>query len=212
MPAARHTPRSPGAKPSPPRQARPAKAARLERTAYHEAGHAVAAYLRHLRFTSISIVPSGGTLGRCEFSEAGMTIEFDVRTMARARRRVETLIVVSLAGVIAENVLTGRNNWRGAHADLHDAARYASYVTGSEDEMGAYVRWLWEHTRMLLKAPPCWLAVRRVAAALLHDHRIGERRARAIIAEALKPPPRRRPRAARRTVPRSPARRSAPAP
>lgn len=173
---------------------------RVERTAYHEAGHAVAAYLRHLRFTSISIIPYRGTLGRCEFSEAGVILDLDLRAMSRTRRRIETLIVVSLGGVIAECLLSGRNNWRGAHADLHDAARYASVVTGSEDELGAYVRWLWEHTRMLLSAPPCWLAVERLASALLDDHRVGERRARRIIADALKqgaPKPRRRRKRAR---------------
>jgi Peptidase family M41 len=176
--------RAPAKKPK--RRLLPRRPARVERTAYHEAGHAVAAYLRHLRFTSISIIPYRGTLGRCEFSEAGVILDLDLRAMSRTRRRIETLIVVSLGGVIAECLLSGRNNWRGAHADLHDAARYASVVTGSEDEMGAYVRWLWEHTRMLLSAPPCWLAVQRLASALLDDHRIGERRARRIIAEALK--------------------------
>lgn len=163
----------------------PHRPSRIERTAYHEAGHAVAAYVRRLRFTSISIIPYRGTLGRCEFSETPVIIDLKSPRIGHARRRVETLIIVSLAGVIAECLLTGRNNWRGAHADLHDAADYAAYVTGSEDELGAYVRWLWEHTRMLLAAPPCWLAVQGLAAALLEDRHIGERRARAIISEAI---------------------------
>jgi hypothetical protein len=159
---------------------------RIERTAYHEAGHAVAAYMRHLRFTGVSIVPSDSTLGRCEFIATSVTIDVKARALSRTRRHVETLIIISLAGVIAEGLLTGRTNWGGAHADLHDAARYASYVTGSEDELGAYVRWLWEHTRTLLSARPCWPAVREVAAALIADGHIGERRARRIIADALK--------------------------
>jgi hypothetical protein len=159
---------------------------RIERTAYHEAGHAVAAYLRRLRFTSISIIPYRGTLGHCEFSEAPVIIDLNAHSIGHARRRMETLIIVSLAGVVAECLLTGRHNWRGAHADLHDAARYASFVTGSDDELGAYVRWLWEHTKMLLGAPPCWLAIQQLAAVLIEDRRLGERRARAIIGEALK--------------------------
>jgi hypothetical protein len=185
---------------TPARRKTPHRPSRIERTAYHEAGHAVAAYLRHLRFTSISIVPYRGTLGRCEFSEAPIIIDLHAGTLQHTRRRIETLIIVSLAGVIAECLLTGRTNWRGAHADLHDAARYASFVTGSEDELGAYVRWLWEHTRMLLGAPPCWLAVQQLASALVEDRRVGERRARAIIADALKrgaPKPKRKARARR---------------
>jgi len=164
----------------------PRRPSRIERTAYHEAGHAVAAYLRRLRFTNISIVPYRGTLGRCEFSEAPVIVDLNAHSIERARRRIETLIIVSLAGGVAECLLTGRHNWRGARADLHDATHYASFVTGSDDELGAYVRWLWEHTRMLLNAPPCWLAVRQLAVVLVEDRRVGERRAREIITEALK--------------------------
>jgi hypothetical protein len=182
---------------TPPRRKPPRRPSRVERTAYHEAGHAVAAYLRHLRFTSVSIVPDRGTLGRCEFSEAPIVIDLSVPPTPHTRARVETLIVVSLAGVIAECLLTGRHNWRGAHADLHDAARYAESLAGSDAEASAYARWLWEHTRVLLSAPRCWLAVQRLAAALAEDGRVGERRARALIASALRPPARRPKRKAR---------------
>jgi hypothetical protein len=168
-----------------PRRTPPRRVSRIERTAYHEAGHAVAAYVRHLRFTSISIIPDRGTLGRCEFSETGVVIDPESGTQLRARRRIETLIIVSLAGVIAESLLTGRHNWRGAHADLHDATRYASFVTGNVEELRAYERWLWEHTRTLLGARPCWLAVQQLAVTLIEDRRIGERRARAIIGAAI---------------------------
>ena len=181
---------------TPPRR-KPRRPSRAERTAYHEAGHAVAAYLRHLRFTSVSIVPYRGTLGRCEFSEAPIIIDLSVPPSPRTRTRVETLIVVSLAGVIAECLLTGRHNWRGAHADLHDATRYAESLAGSDNEAGAYARWLWEHTRVLLSAPPCWLAIKQLAAALTAEGRIGERRARALIASALSQPPPRPKRKAR---------------
>lgn len=168
-----------------PRRKPPRRVPRIERTAYHEAGHAVAAYLRHLRFTSISIIPDRGTLGRCEFSESAVVIDPESGDQLRARTRIETLIIVSLAGVISESLLTGRHNWRGAHADLHDATRYASFVTGSAEELRAYERWLWEHTRMLLGARPSWLAVQQLAAALIEDRRVGERRARAIIRAAI---------------------------
>jgi len=181
------------------RRTAPRRVSRIERTAYHEAGHAVAAYVRHLRFTSISIIPDRGTLGRCEFSETAVVIDPESGGQLRARTRIETLIIVSLAGVISESLLTGRHNWRGAHADLHDATRYASFVTGSVEELKAYERWLWEHTRTLLEARPCWLAVQQLAAALIEDRRIGERRARAIIGAAIeRGTPHRRPKRRRR--------------
>lgn len=158
---------------------------RLEGTAYHEAGHAVAAYLRNRRFTSVSIVAERETLGQCVFGNKPGVIELDAESYRRTRDRIETLIIVALAGVLAECVLTGRHNWRGAHADLHDASDYASYVTGDEQELNAYLRWLWERTRNLLSARPHWAAVKALAAELLTSRRIGERRARQLIADAL---------------------------
>lgn len=184
---------------TPAKRAAPHRPSRIERTAYHEAGHAVAAYLRRLRFTSISVIPYRGTLGRCEFSEAPVIVDLNAHSIEQARRRIETLIIVSLAGGVAECLLTGRRNWRGAHADLQDAARYAAFITGSDDELGAYVHWLWERTTVLLSARPCWLAVQQLAEALVEDRRVGERRAREIIASALK-------RGARRTTRRTRAR------
>ena len=64
------------------------KPSRIERTAYHEAGHAVAAYLRHWRFTGISIVPDRYTLGRCFFSEREIvlrTLDQDPEPQPRKR-------------------------------------------------------------------------------------------------------------------------------
>jgi hypothetical protein len=166
-------------KPRKPRQSR------LQATAYHEAGHAVAAYLRNRRFTSVSIVAEHETLGQCVFGNQPGVIELDAESYRRTRDRIETLIMVALAGVLAECQLTGRHNWRGAHADLHDATDYASYVTGDEQELNAYLRWLWERTRNLLSARPHWAAVKALAAELLASRRIGERRARQLIAGAL---------------------------
>lgn len=179
MPKARPKPRTP-------------RRGGLEGTAYHEAGHAVAAYLRNRRFTAITIVPEGATLGRCEFSGGPTAIEFDAESYRRTRDRIETLIIVSLAGVVAESIITGRRNWLGAHADLHDASRYAAYVTGDETELGAYMNWLAERTRVLLSARPHWSAVKALASELLTSGTIGERRARQLIAEALSPKPKRR--------------------
>jgi hypothetical protein len=160
---------------------------RLEATAYHEAGHAVAAYLRNRRFTSISIIADGETLGQCVFGNKPGVIVLDAESYRRTRDRIETLIIVSLAGVLAECLLTGRRNWRGAHADLHDAAGYAAYVTGDEQELGAYIKWLWERTRNLLRQRRHWAAVKSLASELLVSRRVGERRARLVIAEALTP-------------------------
>ena len=183
-------------------KAKTRRPSRLEATAHHEAGHAVAAYLRNRRFTSVSIVSGGETLGQCVFGRKPREIHLDVESYGKTRERIETLIMVAMAGVIAEYLLTGRRNWRGAQSDLHDATNCAAYVVSDEREMRAYLRWLWERTRNLLSAEPHWSAVKALAAELLAGGRVGERRARQVIAAALSRRPavkRRRPAASRPT-------------
>ncbi len=145
----------------------------------------MAAYLRNRRFTRVSIVADRETLGKCIFDRRSGTLELDRESYGRTRERIETLIVVSLAGVVSESLLTGRKNRRGAHTDLRDAAHFAGYVVGDEQELNAYLRWLWARTRNLLRARPHWAAVRSLARALLANRSVGERRARQVIADAL---------------------------
>lgn len=78
---------------------------RLEATAYHEAGHAVATYLRNRRFTSVSIVAERETLGQCVFGNKPGVIALDAESYRRTRDRIETLIIVALAGVLASACL-----------------------------------------------------------------------------------------------------------
>jgi len=159
------------------------KPSRIERTAYHEAGHAVAAYLRHWRFTGISIVPDRYTLGRCFFSEREIVLR--TSRMRETRARLETLIVISLAGPVAEWLVSGRRNRRGALDDFAEAERYAACVTSSEEELRAYLTWLWEFTGNLMSAEPHWSAVKALASELAGRGEVGERRARQLIRDAL---------------------------
>jgi hypothetical protein len=169
--------------PSPTRPAARRKPARIQRTAYHEAGHAVAAYLRHWRFTGISIVPDRYTLGRCFFSQREIVLR--TSRMRETRARLETLIVISLAGPAAERLISGRTNRRGALDDVREAEAYASCVAGSEEELRAYMQWLWEFTNNLIGAEPHWSAVKALAAELVARGQVGERRAREVIRDAL---------------------------
>lgn len=165
------------------RRAAPPKPTRRERTAYHEAGHAVAAYLRHWRFTGISIVPDRYTLGRCFFSEREIVLR--TSRMEQTRSRLETLVVISLAGPVAERIISGRTNRKGALDDFREAEAYASCVVGSEEELRAYLRWLWEFTYNLVDTEPHWSAVKALAEELVERGDVGERRARGIIRDAL---------------------------
>jgi ATP-dependent Zn protease len=99
-----------------------AKISRLERTAYHEAGHAVAACIYHRRFRHATIVPNKeqGSLGHCLYTELHNfhpDMEQDRRTLAWIERE----ILVGLAGATALAHLTGRLTWEGASSDWRDA-------------------------------------------------------------------------------------------
>ena len=84
--------------------------AKLKRTAYHEAGHAVGAFVMSKRFKKVSIIPNpdGESLGRlsgCVWNSK-LNPEFDGG--ARLRHLVEAQIIIFLAGPVAEAKLTGR--------------------------------------------------------------------------------------------------------
>ena len=162
------------------------KVNKLERTAYHEGGHAVAAYLLKRRFTGISIVPDDddGSLGRCTYDKWRSKLNPEYDDGPVLRNLVETRVMTALAGIQAEAELTRRRNWVGANSDLRSAANLLSYISGSTAEHTAYQDWLWERTGSLIRDPQHWAMIQALASALLTQHLIGERKARAIIREA----------------------------
>src|SRR3990170_4851648 len=85
------------------------KPSRLERTAYHEAGHAVAAYKLRRRISRVSIVPDpeDGTLGHCSYSQLWNDFNPEIYDDSKTTQRLETLILTALAGVAAEPRLSG---------------------------------------------------------------------------------------------------------
>jgi hypothetical protein len=88
-------------------------------TAYHEAGHAVAALLLGVGFKSVSIVETEDTLGRLLHSEppawwweaveeADYASTWGQFIPTRTRRRVEQRIILALAGAETESEATDR--------------------------------------------------------------------------------------------------------
>jgi hypothetical protein len=132
----------------------PARTAAV-RTAWHEAGHAVAALAVGARFSSASIRHGGGSQGRVHGIQGGG----------------EQAFVIDAAGQIAErlrdwSVLTDDDQlrawlpaWRG---DGGDALRFRRDIRArfGDDELGA-----WRHCERVLT--PLRLRIRQVARALL---------------------------------------------
>ena len=162
---------------------------KLKKTAYHEAGHAVAAFILRKRFKKISIIPnpyenSLGRLSGCGW-KSNLNPEFDED--GRLRHMVETQIIIFLAGPVAEAKLTGRYNHIGASKDYEGAVLYASYVTGSSEETSAYINWLLEKTKNILSIYR-WDAVELLAGELIKRREIGYKTTREIIRKGLDGP------------------------
>lgn len=160
----------------------------LRSTAFHEAGHAVMAYLLRVPFTSISIMPDAETLGRVvlgespvwaspdssKYNERAASIWFQVRTR------------VAMAGQIAEAHHVGRRLRFGMHADNANAADFALYLCrGAQDTADALLEWLYLDTRDRLVSPLVWPAVEELAAVLMERKMLRNRPAREVIRAAL---------------------------
>jgi ATP-dependent Zn protease len=142
----------------------------LRATAFHEAGHAVMAYLQRVPFRQVSIVPDADTLGHVLFGgwpEWANPDSGDYREraaydyfMRRAR--------VSLAGQIAEGHHLGKPPRSGMYSDNCQVADRALHLClGVEDTANAMLEWLYLDTRDRLTSPLVWPAVERLADALV---------------------------------------------
>jgi hypothetical protein len=156
----------------------------LRATAFHEAGHAVAAFVLGRAFTRVSIEPQGATLGRCSFRPPGEWFRPDERVDGATRRRLEERIMISLAGPEAEALLTGVHDEEAAEEDVERAFSHACFMTGDEAEAWAYLTWLRHRTLNLMRPPGFVAAIEALAAELLERREVSYRRARSVIESA----------------------------
>lgn len=163
----------------------PAAPRGLQRIAYHEAGHAVAAYLLRRRFDWISIQSDEHFLGYVTFT-AIESLGANGRGGRRARALAEREIMIDLAGNIAERIFTGRHDWMRATVDIRNINEVALRFCADAEEAQAFIRWLTIRTRNLLSRTRNWAAVSALADALLHEGKLSYPAARPIIARAIR--------------------------
>jgi ATP-dependent Zn protease len=140
----------------------------LECTAYHEAGHAVAALVQGREVSEVTIVPDakGDTLGHLrQDSLPALVLDQCDPGAPEQRAGVEREILFCFAGPIAEEIFCGRKNHDGASGDMTCALRLASFLCGNVDETAAYFDRLLLQARDLVLSH--WPAVKRVADELL---------------------------------------------
>jgi hypothetical protein len=143
-----------------------------ERTAYHEAGHAVMAHELGMKVTSVSIVKDDDTLGRMARRWERWMHEIDYNVTPYREAKVQRHIMVCYAGAAATKIQFNYGAWRGTGADTTTAVDLACCMTGKTEETEALLRWLWIRTCDQLARPLLWAEVEATAAALLAHHEL----------------------------------------
>jgi hypothetical protein len=139
---------------------------RRKATAYHEAGHTVAAWRLGAGPRAATIVPRGDIQGEMiqESPLVPAGLEFDGSD--HARNRVERAIMICLAGPIAQRRFAPRS-WRHWHGgpDYATALDLALRINESPRAAKAHLKWLEIRTQDLLET--LWGYVEGIAGDLM---------------------------------------------
>lgn len=141
-----------------------------QRTAYHEAGHAVMRLQLGRRPTRASIKPraADNSLGHVAHLGTKLDVDWIDPRDWRLQRWAETEIMVAMAGGEAERIYSGRCYHAGCAADSRRVSEIVLRTEGLNDRRQlAFVTWLREKTRDRLGNSLVWLRVEAVAAALM---------------------------------------------
>jgi hypothetical protein len=143
----------------------------LSSTAYHEAGHAVAALRLGVGIgrRGVSIVPGEGFLGKVHVLMA-LGGRPDVEITGAMRLKAESQVIVSLAGTAAQRRFRA-SSVRSYHgrSDIQGAFKLLSFFTFSRDdqELKAYFRLLQIRAEVMVATPLWWTQIDAVAGELL---------------------------------------------
>lgn len=155
------------------------------RTAIHEAGHVVMAIKRRLPFKHVSIRPDDEALGRMTHSSwHPKNLDCDDLENAKSCWRIESHVLVSMAGIVAEEVVTGKLG-DGGSLDMDNACNIASRRFGNHDAVAHYLDFAMSHVKQLLSEPALQIALQALTDALLEREELTNRQARQVIKSAL---------------------------
>jgi ATP-dependent Zn protease len=133
-------------------------------TAYHEAGHAVAAWWFCLKYKHVTIRPNADSLGHMLHSVPNW-FRPDIESSDRVFLRAQRHIITSFAGQLAEAKLRGRPPRFGMESDNQNAVDMAFRFCGSRETTEAYLRYCWLMARDLVNER--WPQIEALAAALM---------------------------------------------
>ena len=146
-------------------------------TAYHEAGHAVAALALDRPVIKVSIRPDRDRLGICAFGKPVVRPSEDW---------LEREMLIALAGMAAEARYTGIHDRESATRDLRYVHRLALQRAGNERQAERLQRRLLAKVENLLDRAANRTAIERLAEELLRAGEISGRQARHLYEECLR--------------------------
>lgn len=155
----------------------------LATTAYHEAGHTVANVLHNIPFRYVSIEDNKRSVGHVQTLDFPRSLNPTSGISMRKRTRLESDVMALLAGNITEKHYSGRADHRGARSDRHQAMTILSQLSGSDEELSAYYKWLKIRISTEILEPRNWKLVKAIATALLKQRTITAREIRKIVME-----------------------------
>ncbi|MBY0231107.1 MAG: hypothetical protein K2W96_17620 [Gemmataceae bacterium] len=145
-------------------------------TAYHEAGHAVAALALDRPVAKVSILPRRDFLGICAFGKAVFRPSEDW---------LEREVLIALAGMAAEARHTGGYDREAAGRDLLHAGRLAKQRAGNDRRAERLQERMLAKVENLLEEEGNWSAVERIAQELIRQQEISGRQARHLYEESV---------------------------
>lgn len=154
-------------------------------TAYHEAGHAVAAMESRVRLSSVSIIPDDESYGHCTYSIPWLERSPEIENVYKWRYRLENLAVVALSGVAAQELYLGGEPEHGFENDVDNALDYLNHLSGSDEELRAYFEWIRQRAMVLVSKPVNAAVIGGLAKALLEREELDQEVVRSIRADII---------------------------
>lgn len=157
------------------------KLTHFEKTAYHEAGHAVVSYFLGRTFKYVTVIPDKDkqTLGHLRTWRLPKWLQPDIELTPRIKDKIETEIMVKLAGHIAEKKFSKRNNHIGSSDDTNNATSLALYIGGDGKGTTLFLKWIWYCAESQVNIR--WENIITVAQTLLKKKKLTEKEVGEII-------------------------------
>ncbi len=153
----------------------------IKKTAYHEAGHAVAYCIFGIPFKSVTIQGDEDTYGHVVRDRYPEDFNPDIDSGNTARKLMEKYVMAGIAGQVAEKLVSKNYNWQGAGSDYHKVVDLASYFTGSNKQLEKFIEEMRQKTTSLLKQKKNLMALHAVAKELLKNKTLSSRNVKEII-------------------------------